>query len=68
MITVEDVIKSSKNSAKITSEQNEEKIKTGEIKAQKQSYLPWILLAGAALIAGIWWYKKNKNENGAISG
>lgn len=68
MITVEDVIKSNKSSAKVISEQNEEKIKTGEIKAQKQSYWPWILLAGAALIAGIWWYKKNKNENGAISG
>jgi len=68
MITVEDIIKSNKDSAKITGEQNEEKLKTGEIKAQKQTYWPWILLAGAAIIGGIWWYKKNKNENGAISG
>lgn len=68
MITVESVIKENKDSAKITSEQNEEQLKTGTIKAKKQSYWPWVLLAAAAIAGGIWWYKRSKKENGAISG
>jgi hypothetical protein len=68
MITVDDVIKSNKDSAKITSEQNEELLKTGKTKATSQSYLPWLFLGLTALVAAIWLWKKGKQDNGAISG
>lgn len=68
MITVEKVIESSQNSAKLANEQNEEKLKTGEVKAVKKTYWPWILLILGAAGLGFWLWKKGNNENGTISG
>jgi len=68
MITVEDIIETNKNSDNISSEQNEEMLKTGEIKAVKQSYWPWVFLIAGAVGLGWWLWKKGKQENGTISG
>jgi hypothetical protein len=68
MITVEKTIAATKTADKITSQQNEEVLKTGTIKASKQSYLPYAFLGAAAVALAIWLWKKGKNENGAISG
>lgn len=67
MITVEKTIESNKKSAKVVNAVNEELLKTGKVKAKSQSYLPWILLAAAAIAGAIWFWKKGKQENGTIS-
>lgn len=67
MITVEKTIESNKKSAKAVNAVNEELLKTGKVKAKGQSYLPWILLGAAAIAGAIWFWKKGKQDNGAIS-
>lgn len=68
-ITVEEVIKDNNDSSRITKEQNEELLKTGAIKAKKQSYLPWVILGLAALGFGWWLWKNKGNQNdGSIPG
>jgi hypothetical protein len=69
MITVEKVIKSNQKNAAGVSEQNEEMLRTGKIKAVTQTYWPMIIGAAAAIAAGIgaiWWLGK-KDVNGPIS-
>jgi hypothetical protein len=68
MITVEKVIKSNQKNAAGVSEQNEEMLRTGKIKAVTQTYWPMIIGAAVAIGAGIavWWYGK-KNVDGPLS-
>lgn len=68
MITVENVLNKNKKEAAFAGEQNEELLKTGTIKAKQQSYVPWIIIGGLAIAAGIWLWVKGKKDNGAISG
>ena len=68
MITVEKVLDNNKKDAQVQSEQNDELLKTGTVRAKKQGYGPYILLALAAIGLGIWAYVKGKKDNGAISG
>ena len=68
MITVDKVVNKSKNASGIVNEQIEELLKTGEIKATRQSYMPYIALAVFALLtaAYLWW--KGKQTDATISG
>jgi hypothetical protein len=68
MITVETVQKKIDKSAKISNAVNEEVLKTGTVKATKQSYWPWIFLGAAGIIGGYLLLKNGKQSNGEISG
>jgi hypothetical protein len=61
MITVDEVLKKGKNPAKTVNAVDEERPVT-ELKPQKKSYWPWVLLAGAAVALGVWVYKKGQNN------
>lgn len=69
MITVEEVLKKSTESAKTVNAVNEEKLRSGEIKVVKQSYWPYIFLAIGAAIGGwfFWRYQKGSQNDGAVS-
>jgi hypothetical protein len=67
MITVEEVLKQNKKETKIAQEQNEELLKTGSLKANKQSYWLWIVLGAAAIVGAILLWRQGKKDNGTIS-
>lgn len=67
MITVDKMLDSEKKSSKAMNAVNEELLTTGKVKAKTQSYLPYFILAGAAIIGAIWLWKKGKQDNGAVS-
>jgi hypothetical protein len=65
MITVEDTIKQNTQKSTEAAKDNAELLTTGSVREVKKSYLPWILLALAAIGAG--WYflrKKGSGTNG----
>lgn len=64
MITVEDVQKENIQKGTEAQKANEELLKTGTNSAVKKSYLPWVLLAIGAMIAGYFFWKKNKEGSG----
>lgn len=68
MITVDEVIKAGQKTDKLASEQNNEMLRTGKIKAKTQSY--WLYIATAALgLLALWAvWRKGKQNDGAISG
>jgi len=68
MITVGKVLENNKDTQRIVTEQAEEVLKTGEIKAVKKSYTPYVLLGIAAILGGIWLWKHSKNNDGTIPG
>jgi hypothetical protein len=69
MITVENIVKQNTQKSTEAAKDNAELLKTGSVREVKKSYLPWILLAIAAIGTG--WYflrKKGSGTNGeAIS-
>lgn len=67
MITVEDVIAKDAKTQVETSKNNEELLKTGELKDAKKSYWPWILLAGGTIIA-FWYFVLRKKGNESTEG
>lgn len=68
MITVEKVQRDNKKQEKFANAATEEQLRTGEVKAVKQSYLPIILsLLGLGAFA-YWFWKKGKQNNGEVPG
>lgn len=68
MITVKKTLESEKRTTKLVNAVNEELLTTGQVKAKKQSYLPWIAVIITAVVAGIWLWKNGNQDNGNISG
>lgn len=65
MITVEDIVEKNTQRSTEVAKDNAEVLKTGSVREVKKSYLPWIILALAAIGAG--WYflrKKGSGTNG----
>lgn len=69
MITVEEVLLKNEVGSTEQAKDNEELLKTGSVRAVKKSYVPWIILALSAIVAG--WYflrKKGSGKNEGVSG
>lgn len=71
MITVEKVLKSNAASGSEVAKDNEEVLKTGSVRAVKQSYWPYILIVVAAGVI-VWYFffrkKGSTTTNEGVSG
>lgn len=66
MITVEKVVEKNTHRNATVAKDNQELLSTGTVKEVKKSYLPWILLATAAMFAG--WYFLIRKGSGTNEG
>jgi len=66
MITVEKVVEKNTHRNATVAKDNQELLSTGTVREVKKSYLPWILLAVAAVAAG--WYFLRKKGSGTNEG
>lgn len=62
MITVENIVKQNTQRSTEIAKDNAAVLQTGSVREVKKSYLPWILLALAAIGAG--WYFLRKKGSG----